>query len=156
MKAMQAKKRLFELDASQPNLNYLHVSPCNTTFYIDFVGGLLPNLTHAAFVVRNCDAEKFVDQPCIQCLCLGLIKADDSDVSVVVKADSPLQTPSFLRGHHRHCVTQARLVDCGGLSKIWAVCKAGTQEIECRVPRNFQPLSFDDPNHILSINALFL
>ena len=86
-----SQEKAFELDAALPNLHSLHLSPCITTCYKDSVGGLLPSLTHAAFVVRNCDAEKFADLPCVQCLFLGLIKADDSHVSFVVKANSHLE-----------------------------------------------------------------
>ncbi len=119
------------------------------------MGGVLPDVTHAAFVVRSCDAQNFADLPCIQCLCLGLIKADDSDVSFVVKADSRLQK---LRMYASSGVTivivshkSDSCFDRGGLSKISAVSKAGTQEVVCRVPRDFQPLSFDDPNRVCQL-----
>ncbi len=153
-----SQEKAFELDAALPNLHDLHVSPCTTTCYIDSVAGLLPNLTHAACVVRNCDAEKFADLPCIQCLCLGLIKADDSDVSFVVKADSRLQKLSMYVSSGVTIVIVSHKSDlcfhCGGLGRISAVSKVGTQEVVCRVPRNFQPLSLDDPN--LSIDGLNL
>ncbi len=35
-------------------------------------------------------------------------------------------------------------VDCGGLGKTLAFSRAGSQEVVCRVPKDFQPLSFDD------------
>ncbi len=147
-----SQEKAFELDAVLPNLHCLHVSPCTTTCYIDSVAGLLPNLTHAAFVVRNCDAEKFADLPCIECLSLNFIKVDDNDVSFVVKADSHLQ---MLRMRASSGVTVVivshksdLLFDCGGLGKVSAVSKAGTQEVVCRAPKDFQPLSFDDPNRI--------
>ena len=135
-----SQEKAFELDAALPNLHYLHVSRYTTTCFSDSVAGLLPNLTHAAFVVRNCDAEKFADLPCIQSLCLCLVKADNSDVSFVVKADSPLQK---LIMHASSGVTIAivshksnLLPVCGGLGKISAVSKARAQEVVCRVPRD--------------------
>ncbi len=38
--------------------------------------------------------------------------------------------------------------DCDGRGKILACSKAGSQGVVCRVPRDFQPLSFDDSNRI--------
>lgn len=126
------------------------MSPYTTTCYIESVAGLLPNLTHAAFVVRNCDAEKFADLPCIECLCLDFIRADDSDVSFMVKADSRLQMLRMYASSEVTVVIVSHksdlLFDCGGLGKISAVSKAGTQEVVCRAPKDFRPLSFDDPN----------
>jgi len=147
-----SQEKTFALDAALPNLLCLHVSPCTTTCSIDSVSGLLPNVTHAAFVVRNCDAQKFADLPCIQCLLLGLIKADDGDVSFMVKADSRFRKLVMYASSGVTIVIVLHKSDfcfyCGGLGKIWAVSKAGTQEIVCRVPRNYQPLSFDDLNRI--------
>ena len=128
------------------------MSPYTTTCYIESVAGLLPNLTHAAFVVRNCDAEKFADLPCIECLCLDFIRADDSDVSFMVKADSRFRKLVMYASSGVTIVIVLHKSDfcfyCGGLGKVSAVSKAGTQEVVCRAPKDFQPLSFDDPNRI--------
>jgi len=140
-----SQERMFEVDTALPNLQCLHVSPCTTTCY-DGLAQLLPNLTHAALVVRDLDAQEFADLQCIQCLCLGLIDVSSPRVSFVVQADSSLRELRMVVPFQ--VIVNIELqksdlcYDCRGDN--WAVSKAATQGIACKVPTDFQPPSCRD------------
>ncbi len=135
-------ERTFELDTALLNLQCLHVSPCTTTCYDD-LAQLLPNLTHVALVVRDLDAQEFADLPCIQYLCLGLIHVSIRLVSFVVKADSSLRELRMVVALGVTINIEVQKSDlcynCCGNS--WAISKAATQGIACKMPKDFQPIS---------------
>ncbi len=137
--------RMFEIDTALPNLQCLHVSPFTTTYY-DNLAQLLPNLTHAALVVRDNDAQELADLHCIQCLCLALIDVGNDLVSFVVKADSSLRELRMVATLSVTINIQVQKSDlcyeCYG--NRWTISNAATQGVACKVPKDFQPFSCHD------------
>ena len=136
---------MFEIDTALPNLQCLHVSPFTTTYY-DNLAQLLPNLTHAALVARDHDAQELADLHYIQCLCLALIDIGNDLVSFVVKADSSLRELRMVATLRVTINIQVQKSDlcyeCYG--NRWTISNAATQGVACKVPKDFQPFSCHD------------
>ena len=141
-----SRDRIFEVDTALPNLQCLRLSPCATKSD-DNLAQLLPNLTHAALVVHDHDAQEFADLQCIQHLCLGLINVGMHGlVSFVVKADSSLCELRMVVGKRVNINIEVQKSDlcyncCG---HDWAISKAAIQGVACKMPKDFQPLSCHD------------
>ena len=142
-----------DINVDLPNLQRLHVSPWGVVWYIDSICDLLPNLTHGAVIVCADEAQEFADLPHIQHLCLGLVKTDSNDVHLLlVEANSPLLELRMLAFSAVKMQVEIQkpdlCYDCRGSHNGWAVSNTGTQEAVCKMPRDFQSLSFTDLNRI--------
>ena len=137
------------IDVDLPNLQRLHVSPWFTVWDNDSICELLPNLTHIAVILGADEAQGCADLPRIQHLCLGLVETHSNDVyPFLVKANSPLlelRMLAFSTVKMRIEIQKPALsYDCRASHSGWAVSNAGTQKAVCKLPTDFQSLSFTD------------